>query len=39
LERGYVPELRFEYDALIDRARRVDELLASTRDGHETGEK
>jgi len=27
----YVPELRFEYDALIDRARRVDELLASTR--------
>jgi ribosome-binding factor A len=39
LQMRYVPELRFEYDALIDRARRVDELLASTRDGHETGEK
>jgi len=39
LQLRYVPELRFEYDALVDRARRVDELLASTRRGrarHET---
>jgi ribosome-binding factor A len=30
----YVPELRFEYDTLIDSARHVDELLASTRGDH-----
>jgi ribosome-binding factor A len=34
----YVPELRFDYDSLIDQARHLDELLASTRRGRETGE-
>jgi ribosome-binding factor A len=47
LQLRYVPELRFEYDTLIDSARRVDALLASTRgdqarggpDGEEDGTK
>jgi ribosome-binding factor A len=38
LQMRYVPELRFDYDSLIDRARHLDELLASTRRGRETGE-
>jgi ribosome-binding factor A len=38
LQMRYVPELRFDYDSLIDQARHLDELLASTRHGEKRGE-